>query len=67
MLADTGWAGWLHGDRAAQHLSRVPLPHKTGGRGTRRPCVLWQLWPAGASPKPDVGPIVCKPVSLVRC
>lgn len=35
-LADTGWAGWLHGDRAAQHLSSVPLPLKTGGRGTCR-------------------------------
>lgn len=27
----------------------------------------WQLWPAGPSPKPDVGPIVCKPVSSRRC
>lgn len=57
MLADTGCPGRLHGDRAAQHLSRVSLPYKTGGPDT---C---QLWPAGASPKPDVGPFVCKPVS----
>lgn len=35
-LADTGWAGGLHGDRAAQHLSSVPLPLTTGGRGTCR-------------------------------
>lgn len=35
-LADTGWAGGLHGDRAAQHLSSVPLPPRTGGRGTCR-------------------------------
>lgn len=63
MLADTGWAGGLHGDRAAQHLSRVTLHHTMAGQGTCRPWALWQLWPAGASPKPDVGPIVCKPVS----
>lgn len=35
-LADTGWAGGLHGDRAAQHLSSVPLPLTAGGRGTCR-------------------------------
>lgn len=69
-LADTGWAGWLHGDRAAQHLSSVPLPHKTGERGTCRSlgalAVMCYGRP-GPVQNPTSGPSFVSPSRLAVC
>lgn len=67
-LADTGWAGGLHGDRAAQHLSSVPLPLRTGGRGTcRTEGVAGSYGRPGPVQNPTSGPSFVSPSRLRWC
>jgi hypothetical protein len=65
MLADTGWASGLHGDRAAQHLSRVPRPYKTGRRGTCRPGRPGSYGRPGPAQNPTSGPSFVSPSRCV--